>query len=433
MLHLWHHVTRTISRGPKYFFRAILGLWVSAIKFALQASLFPFAYLGALAYKSCSGKTPRICIVDTRHLGGWGYSFDGYLRRSRKADAASSCRDLFLVDPREVSNCYFFDLMARSASVITSPMVRMILAPLARFSNQFRLSDYGYLPPRYCINGAVPLSRNLFSAQDESKGELLLQRLGIGPAGWYVCFFARDNVYSEITTSAQSLESYKKYHECRNANIENYLKAIRFVIDKGGYAIRMGSVAQTPIAFSHPHLIDYPFTDHKSPFADIYLACHCKFIIGTGSGIVDLSAISDVPMGLTDYSFYSERFPARSNFLWMPKLLRYRDTGEVVTLKEFFTLLGPVEQHSHIRLIHSVEDSGLEFQDNSADEILAITRALYDRFVEGVVSDAQWDDWQRGCKEALQIDPSCTAWGPFLASHAALFRGHASHRNLGRT
>jgi len=70
----------------------------------------------------------------------------------------------------------------------------------------------------------------------------------------------------------------------RNAPVESYAPAIEQVIANGGTVVRLGNPGMTPVGH-RPGFIDYPFTDFRSDWMDIFLASQCHYHIGSASGM----------------------------------------------------------------------------------------------------------------------------------------------------
>ena len=70
----------------------------------------------------------------------------------------------------------------------------------------------------------------------------------------------------------------------RNADVVTYLPAIREVIARGGYIIRLGDSSMRPLP-KEKGIVDYALSNAKSEFMDLFLCSTCKFFIGTNSGL----------------------------------------------------------------------------------------------------------------------------------------------------
>lgn len=376
--------------------------------------LFPVSYAFISAYSLIQGKSYRVVEINAKPLGGWSYSLDGLLRRARSG-AGNQSDYLFVMRDMRIANYYFYELMNRHVHVIQNPFARFLLLPLVRIQNNFQAREYDFRTEEFERDmEAFPW----FNDQDRARGELLLKEMGLDSKdAWFVCFFARDDAYNESMSEGPELDYYKTYHSCRNADIDNYIKAIKFILENGGYVIRLGSVVKKRISYTHPRLIDYPFSGYRSDFADVYLACHCKFFIGTSSGVVDLSGISDVPLGMVDYPLYYAVL-ARENMLYIPKLLKFSYNGEYVSVKKCFDIFEGFSLSRIVSIIDAMKRNDVVLEDNSEDDILMITQAFYQRFVTKSITDEQWKVWQEGGGSCRPFHENhCHIWGPFVEKY----------------
>ncbi|MDP6426357.1 MAG: TIGR04372 family glycosyltransferase, partial [Dehalococcoidia bacterium] len=106
------------------------------------------------------------------------------------------------------------------------------------------------------------------------------QKLGIPKNSWFVCLHVRGSGFRDD----------KGRREYRNANILNYIPAIKEITSRGGWVVRMGDDTMTPLP-SMENVIDYPFTKYKSDFMDLCLIQNCLFYIGSQSGPHDIARL----------------------------------------------------------------------------------------------------------------------------------------------
>jgi putative glycosyltransferase (TIGR04372 family) len=168
---------------------------------------------------------------------------------------------------------------------------------------------------------------------------------------------------------------------------------MQFVLDQGGYVIRMGMVVSKPVGLKHPRLIDYPFSEFRSDFADIYLICHGKFVIGCGSGIVCLSSMVDMPLGCVNSVPISLGY-GRKNLILIPKMIRCTVTNRYLGLREYQRLFSKMGANNIIVHMGIMKENNFVYVDNSPANILMITKAMYEKFVEtrDGYEDPPWKD-----------------------------------------
>lgn len=95
-----------------------------------------------------------------------------------------------------------------------------------------------------------------------------------------VCFIIRDNSYLEKHLPLSDMS----YHDYRNFNLNNYLPALKMLLDLDYLVIRMGSTASKKIDLISENLIDLPFTNYRTDFLDIFIGSKCNFVISTSTG-----------------------------------------------------------------------------------------------------------------------------------------------------
>jgi putative glycosyltransferase (TIGR04372 family) len=118
-----------------------------------------------------------------------------------------------------------------------------------------------------------------FTNEEQVKGSKEIIAIGIPPESKIVCLFVRDSTYL-----LQQLGRGYDYHNYRDCNINNYLKAAEELTKLGYYVVRMGAIVKDKIKSINPKIIDYASCGKRSEFLDIYLAYKCEFVISSSSG-----------------------------------------------------------------------------------------------------------------------------------------------------
>lgn len=120
-----------------------------------------------------------------------------------------------------------------------------------------------------------------FTEDEIAQAENDLRKIGIPKDAPYVCLINRDQKY--LTATFPDKDWY--YQSFRNCSIDNYSLAVKELIARGYYVIRMGAVVGEPLDVDDPKVIDYAFKGLRTELLDIYLAANCKFFIGCNSGL----------------------------------------------------------------------------------------------------------------------------------------------------
>ncbi len=136
--------------------------------------------------------------------------------------------------------------------------------------------------------------------------------------------------------------------------------------------IRLGDRSMTP-AEPQVGLIDYPFTDAKSDWMDVYLASRCRFHIGTSSGMSFVPLLFGRPVLFTNWITMAHVVSAPS-VVTLPKLLLDPEGG-VVPLEDYCGRHGQILERADA-VLH-----GLSFRDNTPEELADAVR-LMDRHID---------------------------------------------------
>lgn len=213
-------------------------------------------------------------------------------------------------------------------------------------------NDWGSRPP---VIGIEPEWNEL--------GEKALRELGIPLGAWFACLHCRE----------AGFHRYMPGQFFRNAEIETYLDAARWVVEQGGYVVRIGDPSMTPLP-KEPGLVDYAHSQLKSGWLDLYLGATCRYFIGSGSGPASIAPLYGKPMSMANNLPLSATTFYCHNQLGLatPKLLRRKSDGVFLTFKQ--QLESPIGNYRSTELYH---DAGLEWVNNDAQDILEMTRELH--------------------------------------------------------
>lgn len=155
-----------------------------------------------------------------------------------------------------------------------------------------------------------------------------------------------------------------EYSSPRNANINNYIPAIRELTDRGYVVVRLGDPAMPP--FVMDHVLDYAHSPLRSDTNDIRLIEHCEFYIGSLSGPIDTACLFEKRILTVNCLSMAHCTWYRRGSLFIPKKAVLRNRA--LTLKEQIDL--------HLFEICGTGQmvEGVEYRENSADEILGAVK-----------------------------------------------------------
>ena len=159
------------------------------------------------------------------------------------------------------------------------------------------------------------------------------------------------------------------YHDWRNADINSYKDAVKFIISKGGYVIRMGSEVNNDLDFSSSYYIDYS-REFWDDFMDVFLVSKCKFLLGTNSGFSDLAVAFDRPRAIVN-AIPLGHTPYGRNDIYIPKKFFDPQNAKFKTLRHVL-----LNNEDLIFDQESFLENKYTCIDNSPKEILELTKEM---------------------------------------------------------
>ncbi len=176
------------------------------------------------------------------------------------------------------------------------------------------------------LDGSIP-----FLAEESAVAERYLKSKGWKLGEPFVCLLVRDSKFLEVYREPTS-ENY--YHDYRDSEIETFIPAVEWLAEQGVWVLRMGKSMARPMKVNSNLMIDYAFDSEKSDLLDIWLFANCTGVISTSSGLDQLAMIYQKPQ------LYVNALPLGSlnswtNMIWVPKNLRWRESGQDLTLSEY--------------------------------------------------------------------------------------------------
>ncbi|WP_341738406.1 TIGR04372 family glycosyltransferase [Microcoleus sp. CAWBG640] len=309
---------------------------------------------------------------------------------------------ILLAPPEQVINPCLLNYWRRYLHIITDPDLIERLLPLAKTMRcleytlfhvkiaQGQIVDVGYafsaVQKQWEREGNPPLLT--ISPSDYEQGWNCLQDLGVPKNAWFVCLHVREDGFR-----AEGLITH------RSADINTYLLAVKLIVARGGWVIRMGDPSMKPLP-SMSQVIDYAHTKAKSDWMDVFLGTSCRFFLGTNSGLNCIPCLFGTPCALTNMWPISAR-SVQSQDLFIPKLAwsevenRYLTFEEALAPRFFFNL--------NSKLLYSW---GIKVVDNTPEEINDLVLEMLDR-LEGKFQYTEEDEILQQHFNSLQ-----TPYGP---------------------
>ena len=195
------------------------------------------------------------------------------------------------------------------------------------------------------------------SENDQLKALNLLSPIGLNLNDKFVVLHVRDSGY------------YQDYKKSRNANVDNYMDAIKYILKKGYKVVLLGSHKSIKLRDSDKLIkdgfIDYAHSGLKKDFIDIFLMSNCEFLLGTDSGPAFV-----VPLFHKNVIMTNAMPPSRSLWFLEGDLSIFKKIKSLKTKKliELSEILSP--KFYELKQIKNMEKLGYEVIENSNTEIL---------------------------------------------------------------
>jgi putative glycosyltransferase (TIGR04372 family) len=184
---------------------------------------------------------------------------------------------------------------------------------------------------------------------------------------WYVCLHVRE-------------ASYRKDYErrgYRNCDIKNYIPLINEITLRGGYVVRIGDTGMKRLP-KMAKVIDYPFTNIKSPLVDLVLIKNCKFYVGNQSGPWDTANLFSKITVTTEMVHWLHTYP-----------VKYGDIGSYKTIFDtkthrnlnFLEIMG--KGWPAMTLTNDISDR-YQILDNSPEQLRSLILEFFSWLEKGV-------------------------------------------------
>jgi len=174
----------------------------------------------------------------------------------------------------------------------------------------------------------------------------------------FICLHVRDHFF----------HNDKKRRNFRNANINNYIKSIDFLIKKGFVVVRLGNSKSKKIKYKNKNFFQYNYSEINSPLLDIYLVENCYFYVGTSSGPIDLAFAMNKPTLITNSVNIFSGSARNKMGRTLMKDIYYKN--KKINIQKFIKL--DYSNHDP-SLLHNK----LNFKENSPNQLLKSVKKFY--------------------------------------------------------
>jgi len=180
-----------------------------------------------------------------------------------------------------------------------------------------------------------------------------LSKNGIVRQSKFICLHIRDPKYRN---------DYNR-RNIRNSSVNNYNDLIKFLIEKDYFIFRIGKVAEEKIHIKSNKIIDYPFSDLKSDYMDLFLIKECHYFIGNLSGPLECATMFNRPCFITDSTRVFEAPPRHKSSRSIFRDVIWKRNSEKLKFKDY------IDMHINYHHWRFINDE-LDFIPNSSDQLL---------------------------------------------------------------
>lgn len=250
-----------------------------------------------------------------------------------------------------------------------------LINKLIKFGNKHLIYNNGHLTQSKDRD-----TKNLFSLYPNqinlnnleiNKAKKILSKINVNDNDKIVCLIVRDDAYLKNELSINKNNYDWSYHNYRDCNIENYKEACEYLVNKGFKVFRMGKLVNKKISFSNKNIIDYPFSEIKSDFMDVYLAYKCIFCISSGLGYDALPAIFRKPIVYTNITPIGCLWTWSNKYLAILKHLIFEKNNVKLTTSQHFKL--DVDRADSSKIF---KDKNIQIVENTNQDILDVVKEM---------------------------------------------------------
>lgn len=332
--------------------------------------------------------------------------------------------EIWLVYPKtRVANQCLLNYWRKHIRIISSPFLCRILNPLSR-DEKLEYKDACKYHSDPSTAARMPVIQRAWgdrppllslSESDRERGWGNLRQLGMPTDAWFVTIHCRESGFFKMWYGFDEQSG-----AFRNVDIDTYIPAMKAVVERGGYCIRMGDPTMKPLP-EMDNVIDYVYLDIKSDWMDVFLLASCKFLLGSASGLFGVCGAFGVPVATANIAPMGQAlFPCGPRDIGIPKLIWSSVEGRLLTFKE--VLDSPT---GNFNWTHWYIEAGVSVVDNSPEDIRDLALEMLGRIEGKAIYTAEDERLQERFKSLLT--PGHHSYGgssrvgrDFLRRHAML-------------
>ena len=294
----------------------------------------------------------------------------------------------YYLSNRELNNdksldFFYFDVKPPNYQWALMVRRKMLVYPIIRYFDIInKLLPYSYdhiietalydISSKY-MQQRILLTKNPhihFNKEENLKGSAFLESIGMTKDNKFICLLVRDSSYKLQLQSKHPDTKRWEYHNYRDSDIDKFASTILDLVKKGYFVFRMGKGKHKPLPIQHRQVIDYPNSQYRSDFLDIWLTANCDFMVSTGAGLDTIAFIFRKPTVFPNFIPIGA-FNSQWNILISPKRLFWKKTKKMLNLTEYL-------QHLYYRA-DDYKNAGIEIHDSSQKEIQNVVGEMESR------------------------------------------------------
>ena len=370
------HFARTVEIDPEWLeAREVLGraLWT--------VHDYPAAERAWRGWKGLQDERARKQGLDPDDFRVLSHVWTQWLGNNAHLDAYLKLRELGWAPKRKlkllaandkVANPAYLNLWRDYAEIVTDDEEVRKLSAIGGFMGDSLYAMWVKESPAYFPH-AIALVQSEWDKQqraplvsvgkeENERGRRVLASMGVSPDAWFACLHVREGGFWNEAGNATDAP--------RVANVESYVPAVRHIVARGGWVVRLGDKSMRPLP-KMAGVVDYALSEQKSDWMDVFLTANCRFLIATNSALFQVAMSLAVPIVATNWMPLSS-FPMQAGDIVVPKLLRAR-SGEQLTFDEMLALPRDVWSGYYL------QRRRLDVIDNSPRDILAAVEEMLAR------------------------------------------------------
>jgi len=225
-----------------------------------------------------------------------------------------------------------------------------------------------------------------FRFEEEEIANDALRDMGIDQNDSYICIAVRNPLF------LQKKKPYRDWdhHDYRNCSINNCALAVKYLISRGNYVIRMGTDVGEIMGLDSSKYIEYDYKGYRSDLMDIYLGANCKFFISCGTGIDAIGEIFRRPLVCLNNVPVEYMRSWGSDYITIFKKHWLKDEKRFMKFREIFE-----SGAGKFLWAQDFAKHGIKLIENTTEEILDVTTEMDER-LKGTWETTEEDEELQG-------------------------------------